>query len=380
MDKPTAHEDREHAIYAPSSASRWIACHDSVAASEGIEEESSVYAEEGTECHEAAAAILMGESYDKATADLSDDQLWIVDTYTDYVFDTLDMLRSKFRKVDVWFEERVRSDFNDDYHGTADTVIHAGRTAAIIDLKAGFFPVVPRDPETGKINEQLGSYGILMLDHHELWDKVDKIRLTIVQPRVYEAPQTIVVTIDELRAFKKHVAKHIKQIEQGDDSRNAGKHCKFCPARGGCKALRNLAVDNAKIVFDEPKQARDYTRDELEEILNEAETISAHIEGVKLHVRRELEKGRKFKNWKLVPKRAMSKWTDEDAVKQQLQGYELTAGFNVKLKTPLQLLKSIKEHKMDVKLDGLWQKESSGLTLARMDDPRNAEKHDPFKD
>lgn len=379
MDKPASHTDRDHAIYAPSGASRWLVCTDSINASKGIEEKSSSYAEEGTECHEAAADILMGLPEETVFDKLSDDQVWIVDEYTNYVFDLIDKLHEKFDSPKIWIEERVHSNISPDYHGTGDFIAYAGRTMEITDLKAGFNPVLVRDPETGELNPQLASYGILALDHHSLWTKVDKVRLTIVQPRVYAKPQTTVATIDELLDFKANVEWTIGQIEQGLTERIAGKHCKYCPARGRCPALRDEAVSKAKIVFDSPKPPRLYEPEELEAILAEAEMIEAHLNGVRAHVQRELEKGRAFSNWKLVPKRAMSKWLNPDEVVKVIRQSGYTGEIaNSKLKTPAQLKKELKKKGIEFDLTPFYIKESSGVTLTRMDDARDAVKYDPF--
>ena len=56
-----AHTSRAHATLSPSSASRWMACPASVRLSEGIPNTSSIFAAEGTACHELAALCLQQE-------------------------------------------------------------------------------------------------------------------------------------------------------------------------------------------------------------------------------------------------------------------------------------------------------------------------------
>lgn len=373
MDKPTDHSDRDHAEYAPSGAGRWLVCTKSIEMSQGIESRSSVWAEEGTECHEAAADILTGlRSFEAATADLSDDQTWIVEEYTEWVFGLIDRLQNKFDDVKVWVESRVRSGFSPKFHGTADNAILANRTLAINDLKAGFVAVSPDHP-------QLKSYAILFLDHYNLWDDVDAVRLTIFQPRVYDKPVTAVISINDLGYFKIKVIETINAIEKGKTKLEAGDHCKYCPARGRCPELRTKAVDKARFVFDEPKAAQLYEPDELVAILNEAEMIQTHIDGVRAHVMRELEKGRmKGLGYKLVPKRATSKWTDWQALEAKLIQSGASEIFNFKPKTPLQLEKSLKKQNIEFDLSGYFVKESSGPTLARADDPREEYVNDVF--
>jgi hypothetical protein len=382
MDKPVDHSDRQHARYAPSAAHRWLVCHGSVAASEGVPEARSSYAEEGTECHEAAAAILDGMSFDKATHDLTEQQVWIVEEYTNYVFGLIEKLESKFGRIKVWIESQVKSNEEPDYAGTADTIILAGRTLGLVDLKAGFNPVELRT-EDGNPNPQLASYAVQALDTHSLWDDVDSVRLTIVQPRVFIKPQTLVVTIKELNEFYNYALGEIRTIGAGDLTRVAGSHCKYCPAKGRCPTLRAYAVEKAKIVFDgETPHPRNYEPEDLIEVLNEAEAIAAHVEGIRQHVRRELEKGRLTgMGWKLVPKRAVSKWKDHaswDTVRRAFEGFTIDTVYRLTPRTPNQIQRAIKDNKIMLDLTDLYVKESSGPTLAREDDPREEMKVDPF--
>lgn len=385
MSQSADHSERDHAKYAPSAAHRWLSCPGSVKLSEGIKERSSSYAQEGTECHEAASEILEGNtSFEKATANLSDDQTWIVEEYTNYVFNLIDRLQAKFDDVKVWIEQRVRAPFISDlFHGTADCGILAGRTLGIVDLKAGFGEVVVKD-DNGKINPQLLSYALLFVETHELWYAVDKVRLTIVQPRVYDKPQTVTIEVNDLMDFKFKVRDQIQAIEsEALTNLSAGKHCKFCPARGRCPELRQSAVDKAKFAFDGAKEPRLYTPEELAAILNEAEMIQAHVDGVRQHVMRELEKGRmRGMGWKLVPKRASYKWTSFEDIEPKLKLMIGTNGtYGQKPRTPLQIQKALKEKGyIDFDISGHFVKESSGLTLAPESDPREEVTPNPFGD
>jgi hypothetical protein len=385
MGKPVDHSDREHAIFAPSAAHRWLVCPGSVRASEGIEERTSKYAQEGTECHEASSEILLGNlSFDAATARLSEEQTWIVEEYTEYVFGLIDRLQTRHDRVDVWIEERVRApDIDPDYHGTCDTAILAGRTLGIVDLKAGIGAVLPRY-EDGSLNDQLASYALLAVEHHQLWDDIDTVRLTIVQPRVYDKPQTITIKLQELLDFHDRVHAGILRVRRGDETRVPGDHCFFCPAKGRCPALRVKAIEAAKKQdWTRDTNLRNYEGEDLISILNEAEIMQAHIDGIREHVRRELEKGRlKGMGWKLVPKRAVAKWTDpnDTIVKVVDKGLSPEEAFNFKIKTPLQLAKVLKDKGINFDLSSHFVKESSGPTLARADDPREEVHYDAFKD
>jgi len=386
MDFLPSHADRAHALYAPSSMKRLMACPGSFKLSEGLEQKSNAYAEEGTECHEAAAAILEGDSYEKATANLSDEQIWIVDEYTNYIFALVDRMIDKYGKenVETWVEHRVQSNDHADNSGTADFIIYIKplRTVAIIDLKAGFIEVdvgTVEDP-----NPQLANYGFMTLDTHDLWQKVDKVRLTIVQPRCFEQPQSLVMPVGKLNKFSGRVLDTIIDIEEGNVTLAAGDHCKYCPAKGRCPELRKSARDSARNAFtDTPIQK--IPEDELITVLEEAEKMVAHLEGVRAFVARELEKGRlRGKGWKLVAKRAMSKWTEEK--KEEMLGLIVDKtgsnrlAFKDKILTPLQLEAALKKAGAEIDLKPFYTKESSGVTLARENDKRTEVKPDVFGD
>lgn len=375
---PQSHEDRLHARFAPSAAARWMACHGSVAASEGVPEgKPSSYALDGTACHEAAAAILQGAIPVMACKDLTDEQMDLVLDYTDYSFNRIDTIRDKFPILDFWVEQQVRApNISPDYYGTADLALFASKTLEIVDLKTGYVPVRVEN------NKQLLSYALLTMWEHDLWHKVRTIRMTIVQPRVYDEPQTWAIGIDRLDEFQEEVAEAIYNINNGSAELNAGDHCKYCPAKGKCPALHKLVIDKAKIAFDTAgeKLHRFYNVDELSEIAQEAMIIQAHIDGVLQQIRRELEKGRRVPGWKLVKKRAVSKWNDFGELANLLLycGIEGDDVYHYRPKTPKQLQAVLKKAKVDFDLAPYFIKESSGLTLAPDDDPREAERHDPF--
>jgi hypothetical protein len=315
------HDDRSHARYAPSAAARWLACHGSVRLSDGVPDgPPSSYAQDGTACHEAAAAILEGADPDDACWELSDEQVDIVTTYTDYCIDLVDLLQGKFGRnaVRYWVEERGYADFiSPDYHGTADFAIHASRTLEIVDLKTGYNPVEPKG------NPQLYSYALLAISQHDLWAKVDRIRMTIIQPRVYAEPQTVVISSRELDHFQHLVVQSIKDIENGSTTLVAGAHCKYCPAKGRCPELRKEAIKRAKIAFNQDGTRKPEAYD--------AETLADDL-------------------------------------------------FTVKPKTPNQVQAFLKKQKINFDLSPYFTRESSGLTLAPDTDPRDAKKLKPFEE
>lgn len=383
------HGDRAHAEYAPSAAYRWMRCHGSIAASRGVPQgPSSVYAEEGTQCHEAASEILDGMAFDKATAGLSTEQKNIVEEYTEFCFDIGEALE-EYGTPQIMVEKRMHAPgISRKFFGTGDWLGLSGDVLRVIDLKAGAIPVYVRD-KAGRVNPQLASYVLLALA--ELGAPVSpwhfdpgaigvrKIKLTIVQPRVYDAPQTTVVDVDELEEFLGDLSRAIDAIEAGDDTRHAGEWCKFCPAKGACPELRAQAVKKAAMDF-EPVSNIPFA--EWAAILAEAEMIGAHINGIREKIRRAIEAGRTVPGFKLVEKRKLKAWKDWEYTERHL----LAAGFTDRQiyrrspMSPAAIAKLSKLNKLPFDMTGHFDVTSSGLTIVSDTDPRPEVKPDPGAD
>lgn len=389
MSNEQNHAERDHAIYAPSARKRWMKCPGSVAMSEGIDRDRSAAAEEGEECHEAAAHILEGASWREATAFLSEEQEWIVEEFTDYCLDLIDRLIEKYGKdgVKVWIEQRVRSAYAglENNHGTADLCIYAGRRLAVIDLKAGFYPVPIRE-EDGRPNFQLANYGFLALDHHGLWDDVDDVMLVIFQPRVQAGPLKIIIPVEDLEMEERLTAQAIKKIEAGDKTLNPGEWCRFCPGKTRpCPALRKSAVEKSKLAFDEKGELEkpiNYSDAELADIFREAQMIQQHLDGVFGLLTRRLERGKmRGLGFKLVKKRATAKWTKPEELHRGLS--DISMGhvlYKDKMLTPNQLATALKKEGIDFDITPFFVKESSGHTLVADSDPREEYTPNPFED
>ena len=95
---------------------------------------------------------------------------------------------------------------------------------------------------------------------------------------------------------------------------------------------------------------------------------------VREYVYAALARGEDVAGWKLVSKRANRKWVDEDTVRAAMLalGYEQEdVDAPTKLKSPAQMEKMTKLVRGKVP-EELWDKKSSGYTLAPDNDPRPA--------
>lgn len=386
---PVAHSDRDHAEYAPSAAYRWLRCHGSIPASRGVPQgPSSVYAEEGTECHEAASRILEGESFDRVCRDLSQDQRDIVEEYTEFCFFIAEAMQ-RYGEPRVLVEKRMAAaGISPKFFGTGDFLCLAGGVLRVVDLKAGAFPVQVRD-RAGRVNPQLASYVLLALA--ELGAPVSpwhfdpgavgvrQIKLTIVQPRVYDEPQTTIVEFDELEEFIGDLTRAIDAIEGGDTSRVAGEWCKFCPAKGICPELRAEAVKRARVDFEN----NNIPFEHWAAVLAEAEMIAAHVNGIRERIRRAVERGETVAGFKLVQKRNLKRWVDFEASAGELMGAGFARSdlYRETPASPAAVLKAWKREGLDpAEFAAHYKTVPSGVTVVPEDDPRPALVYEPGAD
>lgn len=250
-DGGTKIENPEHSPLGASSAERWMNCPGSVALIQalGPQEDEPEYREEGTRAHALAADCLNRgldcweamADHPLATSEMSD----AVQTYLDYVRGIIGDERSR-RYVELGVSHQ---EFHPQMFGTLDYAFlhhHADGRSEFVDYKHGVGVVV--DVED---NPQLKYYAFALLNG-EQWP-VDlprvpddhRIRLTIAQPRAWMEPirswDTTAGAIREWATTELHGAME----KAGEATFKLGEHCRFCPAKLVCPAMRKLGADAA---------------------------------------------------------------------------------------------------------------------------------------
>lgn len=383
------HGSRDHARFAPSAAERWINCPDSLRAQEGIADIPSAAALEGTQCHEAAAEILQGASFDRATRGLTEAQVLLVAEYVDAIKGKFDALKRQDPNARLIVERRMRApDIHPEYHGTGDTLMVAKGVLHVDDLKCGWKPVAVRYPD-GRLNAQLASYVLLALAELGvtvspwLFNPEDhgfkRILLTVHQPRVYDRPDQTRVTVEELREFLAIILAAIERVEDGDRTRKADPSwCKYCLAKGRCPTLRGEANRRAG---DDFRGVENLSLDQAVTLLQEADWLEAQVKGARESVYRALAVGRSVDGSKLVAKRGRKEWTDFDRAERLARSYGIPVDSLYRRQpiSPAQLITLVKLTPRIGDGEFPWNKlaecyvvKSSGHTVAPADDPREA--------
>lgn len=372
-----------HADASPSSSSIWIKCPASVTKARGRKRLPTVYTTEGSAAHEVADMLICGlpapdtVTLDGTIVEVDDDMVEAVERYVTFV----EQLRAKSDFFDTEVSVALPVIWGETIFGTADVIAYTEktRTLDVVDLKYGKGVAV-----TAKGNSQLRIYalGAIYKLSVEKWVPVDTIRLTIIQPRteIDIGMNTEEIDIHELTAWQDTVLTiAVEKLSRNDQTENTGTHCRWCVRAGECQSLAKLAQTEARIVFDKTgKMHPEVLSDkDLAGILDSVEMITSWIEKVRLEASQRLDHGAVIPGWKLVAKRAVEKWIDdEEALAEMEISYPDCVDQMVKLRTPAQVKKvivsaeGVKPGIAAAIVAELTTKESSGNTLARDDDIR----------
>jgi hypothetical protein len=348
-----------HSKLGASQYDRWGlslgGCPGSVRQSEGVHKVSSQYADRGNEAHTLGYAKLMGQPF-SLLGDEEEDAA--VDMYVDYV---------ESLGKPVMLEQRFDlSKYFPNLYGTADCVKYwpAVKKLRVVDYKHG--AGVPVEVEE---NAQLMYYGLGAMS--ALGAPVAEIELVIVQPRCHhpEGPiRSWKTTPARLLDFVADLIDDAKATEDPNAPLVPGDHCRWCPAKPTCPALREKSLMLAEQTFS---SLQSYDPKKLSETLNMLSVMDTWIKGVREFAYREAEQGRVPPGWKMVDKRATRKWRadlNEDKLALNL-GLKPPEIFETKLKSPAQVEKLLGKEAKKV-FDQFVVQESSGKTLVPTSDKR----------
>jgi hypothetical protein len=368
----------DHADASPSSASIWLNCPASVTQARSRVRRASPYTREGTAAHEVAELMIHGFwipdeiEVEGEIVEITDEMIEHVQVYVDYVE------KRKHEAIALETETIIKLDWLlEPIWGTADTkVIYVkdGKTVLeIIDLKFG-----KGVPVGAANNPQLRVYGlgaVATTDDPDIGLDIDLVRLTIIQPRIGGAePDSETLRPIELYQWGFDVLEPaVQRIAESDPTEIPGDWCRWCVRAGECRAFADRTTLTAQAAFEPipEKIVGGLTNDDLSAILDKAELVSAWVNLVRAEASQRADHGGIIPGWKLVPKRAMRKWTDEDAALSALHEAGVPLRQVVKAVSPAAAERALKANRLGLNaLDGLVKKESSGSTLVRDEDPR----------
>ena len=265
--------------------------------------------------------------------------------------------------TDFITEEFVQ--INDLIGGSADVIGWGPEYAIILDWKFGFNEVSPIRSWQG------ATYALSALYNETIASNLEgrKILTAIVQPKVSPNAATYQYPGPELDEMEDKMLAAVEIHESGGGEATPGEWCQFCPAGPICPTK----IMQAEAAVRLPK---DISMD-LETALALAEQLEPWVREVKKFAHEMLEAGADVPGWKLVQKRAVRAWSDEEQTLARLKAMrkvKLEDYCDIKLKSAPQIEKLCKTKKIDFKKEfsDLVQSKSSGTTLAPADDKRPA--------
>jgi hypothetical protein len=374
----------EHARLAPSKAKRWLNCPGSVLATDGIADESSKYADEGTAAHNVMehcltagvnAAGFLGITV-KPKFKVTQEMVDAVQSCVDYVRER------KLPQSEMWVERRdgleaVKS-LPEPIFGTTDVCLWnpESKVLEILDLKYGRGVVVEAEE-----NEQLLIYALAQVIR--IGVAPAKIILHIMQPRAHheDGPfRSWETNIEYLGAFKKKIVAAAVAAQDSNAPLAVGEWCRFCPAIATCPAQMKMAVRVAQEEFeiDPPypgdlPDAHEMGTERISFVLKHADAVENWFAAVREHAKNLLNAGQEVPGFKLVRGRSNRRWKDEVAAEKMLQKAGLKAGVRrvVKVISPAQAEKALKKISKELN-PAMIEKPEGALTVVPVADARPA--------
>jgi hypothetical protein len=352
-------------IVGGSTAKRVINCPGSVALVQKMPPKpSNKYADEGTLLHNVMAELIMGEEPpDYYLGTRYEDQILTPELVEEKIWPALralDILDPE-QKMEIEAETRVGfGDLLPGVFGSTDLIGRLGNRAVVLDWKFGDGVMVEVEE-----NPQLMFYAAAAMRTPEAqwaFDGVTEIEMVIVQPPEI---RRWVTTPERIAEFELQLVQAVKQAEKPDAKLAVGDHCRWCAAKPICPKMTGAADRALKV------QIEALPAEQISVFLKNADMLEDWIKDLRSLALQMLESGAKLPDYKLVAKRAIRSWTDDEKAKVALFAYGLTESevMESSVVSPAKAEKALKKRKIGLPED-LVVAISSGNTLASTDDPR----------
>lgn len=363
----------EHSSVAPSASCRWIKCPRSAKLCAQHEDQSSPYAQQGTDAHELCEYQVkkaLGHDASDPTPHLSfyDAEMQeAAEGYCSFVMEQIAKAKEFCPNPLVCVEQRLDlSRWVKDGFGTGDCVIVADDLLHIIDFKYGVGVLITASGEDGTGNSQLKCYALGALDTFgDLYD-IRHIRLSIYQPR-RDNEDTFEMSADELLKWADEVLKPAAELAyEGRGEFHAGNHCQFCKVKATCRARAEYSMELAKYDFAD---APTLDSTEIAAILPQIDSLVSWADDIKAYALEQALSGVRYPHFKLVEGRSIRKYTDENEVAKVVQnaGYD---PFEKKLLGITSMTRQLGKKKFEELLSGLVIKPVGKPVLVSDTDPR----------
>ena len=308
----------KHAYLSASASHRWLACPPSAKLCANILDQTSEYAQQGTDCHELCAYLVekaLGRDVIDPTENLTyyDAEMQnCAEEYRNYVLEQIEAAKEFCKDPQVMIEQRL--DFSrwvENGFGTGDCVIVADEILQIIDYKHGLGILVSAGDDEHGGNSQMMCYALGALEvFGDIYD-INQIKMTIFQPRRNNI-STYTISKEDLLKWADEVLAPTAQLAYvGKGEFNAGDHCTFCKVKATCRKRAEYNLELAKYDFEMPATLDDT---EIAAILEKVDEMISWGNDIKDYALQQAQSGVHFEGWKIVEGRSNRKYTDENAV------------------------------------------------------------------
>ncbi|MBF0778153.1 DUF2800 domain-containing protein [Streptococcus cuniculi] len=328
-----------HALLSASSAHRWLYCPMLPRLEAEYPSRDTVYTQEGTAAHELSEIKLMYKSgkikkrefnkrlkeFKESTDYYNEEMEEMTELYTDIVMEHF----NSYDSAEIELEKRVDfSEWVPNGFGTSDAVILSDGVIEIIDLKYG-----KGMPVSAKQNPQMGLYALGAYATYDMIYDFDKIRMTIVQPRL-DSVSTVEIFVEELLYWADNVV--LPMAAQADagigDWDLNEKVLQWSPVAA---KLVPRAQANWELIDRYELQEPIYLDGEaIAEILDRASEFKKWIESVEAYALKQALAGEEVPGYKVVEGRSNRVITDKDKAVDILHDN----GFDDEIYKPKELL------------------------------------------
>lgn len=313
----------KHAYLSASASHRWLNCPPSAKLCAEVRDESSPYAQQGTDAHELCEYKVLhalGSDMPDPTENLSyfDTEMSdCTDEYCAYVMEQYETAKQYCSDPKVLVEQRL--DFSrwvPDGFGTGDCLILADSVLHIIDFKYGLGILVEAEN-----NPQMMCYALGALDTYDGIYDIKEIRMTIFQPRRDNISTFTISKEDLLQWASDFLAPTAQLAYNGEGDFKAGEHCQFCKVKATCRKRAEYNMELAAYDFEQPAMLEE---SEIAEILPKIDSLITWANDIKEYALQQAMNGIHYDGFKVVEGRSNRKYTDDTAVAATVEA----AGFD----------------------------------------------------
>lgn len=376
----------KHALLSASSASRWLKCTAAPRFEERFPEKTSEYAEEGRLAHAICELKVLKNFTTRIAPRIFTTKLNRLkkdphynpemdktsDSYIEHLTEkamSYPATPNVAAEVQVDFSEYVPEGF-----GTCDCIMIGGDTLNITDYKHG-----KGVPVSAEDNPQMRLYALGALKRYKpvYGDRIQKICMTIDQPRIQDEVSSETITVGELLAWGESIKSTAVKAYMGLGTFKPGEHCRFCRGNAKCRARaeQNTALEEVK---DRVPQYGDkfgqgvLTDGEIGDLLIRGKELVAWYKDLEEYALNVLLSGDTIPGWKAVAGRSNRTFTDTDAAIAAVlaAGYDEALVYERKPKTLTELEKLMGKAEFAAKLGAYVVKPPGKPTLAPITDKR----------